>query len=288
MKQHPSLLKAGENIAIYSSISDDRFAEYKEPVKLESAALLFVTRGEADVMVNLSDYRVKENDMVTLTTGSIIRQQGHSDDFDACLVVFDTEFIKDLNLIQSVIPVWEYAKANPVLSFKEDEAALVSDYLSCFRRIFGRTDLSLKSEIVKSMLKTALYGMASVYGRHITLMQESKDSRKNDIYRQFQLVVLEHYANNRDLAFYADKLCITAKHLSAVIKEVSGKAALDIITGMVIMDAQSQLHTTYKSVSEISDSLNFPNPSFFGRYFKQFTGLTPKQYRDGGDTTDEY
>jgi AraC-like DNA-binding protein len=78
---------------------------------------------------------------------------------------------------------------------------------------------------------------------------------------------------------YAKKLCITAKHLSAVVKNVSGQSPTDIINSYVILDAKISLTTTDMTIQEISARLHFPNQSFFGRYFKQHTGLSPRQYR---------
>ena len=71
-----------------------------------------------------------------------------------------------------------------------------------------------------------------------------------------------------------------AKYLSAVVKRVSDKSVVDWINETVVLEAQAQLKTTRMTVQEISDYLNFPNPSFFGRFFKKHTGMTPKAFRD--------
>ena len=89
-----------------------------------------------------------------------------------------------------------------------------------------------------------------------------------------------NYKQSRDVAFYADRLCITSKHLSQVVKEVSGKSALDIIEEYVITECKALLLSTTMTIQQISDSLNFTTQSVFGKYFKRVTGISPSEYRN--------
>ena len=72
---------------------------------------------------------------------------------------------------------------------------------------------------------------------------------------------------------------IAALKYSFSIKEVRGKSALDLINEAVILDAKAQLKNSDLTILQISDTLNFTNPSFFAKYFKKHTGMTPKEYR---------
>lgn len=93
------------------------------------------------------------------------------------------------------------------------------------------------------------------------------------------LCLLKHYREERAVSFYANKLCISAKYLSAVIKDIRAKSVLALINEAVILDAKAQLKNSNLTIMQISDSLNFANPSFFTKYFKRHTGMTPKEYR---------
>ena len=106
-----------------------------------------------------------------------------------------------------------------------------------------------------------------------------KISRKEEILWKFLSLLREHYKESRSVAFYADKLYISPKHLSSVIKQLSNKTAHDLITYFVIMKAKQLLKTTTLSIQEISDELHFANQSFFGKFFKQNTGQSPSAYR---------
>lgn len=86
--------------------------------------------------------------------------------------------------------------------------------------------------------------------------------------------------HHRDIGFYADKLCITPKYLSVVVKKVTGRSPVDWVDRSVMLYARTMLTSSDMTVQQIAAELNFPNPSFFGQYFKRHEGVTPKHFRD--------
>ena len=95
-------------------------------------------------------------------------------------------------------------------------------------------------------------------------------------------IVVKHYHTERNISFYAEKMHLSPQHLSTTIKKTTGKTLTDIISSFVIRDAQGKLRSTELSIQEIAYSLNFPDISFFGKYFKRYTGVSPKKYRKMG------
>ncbi|MCX4383892.1 MAG: helix-turn-helix domain-containing protein, partial [Parabacteroides distasonis] len=89
-----------------------------------------------------------------------------------------------------------------------------------------------------------------------------------------------NYTSKRQTAFYASQLSISPQHLCMIIKQKTGRSVSDIIADMIIMDAKSQLMATDLTIQEISYSLNFPNVSFFGKYFKRYVGVSPQKFRN--------
>ena len=84
----------------------------------------------------------------------------------------------------------------------------------------------------------------------------------------------------RNVKYYADILCISPKYLSTVIHRVSGKYATEWIDNYVILESKALLRGCGMSVKEVCHKLNFPNQSFFAKYFKHHTGLTPREYKN--------
>ena len=89
----------------------------------------------------------------------------------------------------------------------------------------------------------------------------------------------QHSKHERSVNFYADKLCLTPHYLSSVIRETSGQTVMQWINQAVILEAKVLLKHSNLLVFQISDELNFPNPSFFSKFFKRMTGMTPAEYQ---------
>ena len=108
----------------------------------------------------------------------------------------------------------------------------------------------------------------------------SAQTRQESMFREFLFLVSQHYVREREIGYYADQICVTPKYLSSVVRTVSGNSAAWWINHTVIMHAKNLLKTNHQlTIQQISDKLNFPNPSFFGQYFKRRVGMTPKEFR---------
>ena len=103
--------------------------------------------------------------------------------------------------------------------------------------------------------------------------------RATSFFRDFLELLSSTYPKPRNVAYYADKLCLTPKYLSTVCREACGSTASEIINRYVVRDVQYLLRQRGKSIKEICNELEFPNLSFFGRYVKKHLGLSPKAYR---------
>lgn len=134
-----------------------------------------------------------------------------------------------------------------------------------------------KIQSVQHLTLAMFYGYS--YMLHNVSVNSKGTTRQEEIYNKFIDVLGEHYKTARDIGYYADKLCITAKHLSQVLKEVTGQTALEIIEEYVLTECKALLLSTTMSIQEISNELNFSSQAVFGKYFKRLTGMSPNGYR---------
>ena len=104
-------------------------------------------------------------------------------------------------------------------------------------------------------------------------------NRKGQLFKKFIHLVHTNCTAQRDVAFYAEQLCISTRYLSAITKEVGQISAKEIIDEFLTLEIKVALQSTNLSLKEIADRYNFPDQSFFGRYFKKHTGMSPKEYR---------
>ena len=117
--------------------------------------------------------------------------------------------------------------------------------------------------------------------RQQTDIQAATRSREQTIFDRFIQLVNQHCRQQHQIGYYADRLCLTERYLGTVIRQTSGTTAKDWIDRALITQAKVLLRHSDKSVMQISEDLDFPNPSFFSKYFKRLTGMTPGEYKKG-------
>lgn len=132
--------------------------------------------------------------------------------------------------------------------------------------------------IISNLVFSFLVKIREIYSLTNDISNLENKPQKISVTERFFDLVSSNYMNQRSLTFYADKMCLSPKHLSTTIKKTTGRPALIWINEYVILKAKYLIKTTDMSFSEISDYLNIPNQSFFSRLFKKYTGLTPKEY----------
>lgn len=270
-----------DHIVVEPDIHGGRLDKFKFPHRFEPGCFLIVTSGSANISINLSSYEVGSNCVVTVLPRSIIKLNDWSDDFRCKLVAFSTEFVKDLTLIRNIITHQDNIGNHPVLSLTEEEQPLVEDYFRLLWKIYRKDGASeLETGAAGNMLLSLFYCICSFYEKRKSGEGNISPVRREELTRNFLTLVMRHCETHREVKFYADRLCVTPQYLNSVIKFTKGEPASSIIKRVTILVIESQLKFSTRSIQEIAGDLNFPNPSFFTKFFKRETGMTPRQYRD--------
>ena len=260
---------------------------FDEPVASDDANLsispyqltiILCTQGKKTLQINFSEYTLTPGSLAFLYPQSMWKIIDSSDDFQACYFSIKGTSAKEWNTfidLDTVFSVSSYIAKHPYTSLSTDETQVVEKYLQL-----------LQNRYADQAGATVIHFLLSAFTlelNHIFTLGEKSDksklSRQEDILWKFLTLLKEYHKQQRSVNFYADKLYISPKHLSSVIKQMSHKTAHEIIADFVILSAKRMLKTTTMSIQEISDELNFANQSFFGKFFKQNTGLSPSSYR---------
>jgi len=139
-------------------------------------------------------------------------------------------------------------------------------------------DHRFRLEVARYLTLAFLYGAGDFH----PLMDNRKISHQETLLENFLNLVRTHHKEERELKFYAQKMSISPKYLSKIIKETSGRPANDWIDDHVALEAKALLKSTNINIQQISEELNFPSQSFFGKYFKRVTGMSPSEYKGKG------
>jgi AraC-like DNA-binding protein len=144
-----------------------------------------------------------------------------------------------------------------------------------------KSDLAYRREAVQSLWISMLYVIAAMLDRRARLADDvSPTNRGRMLFEQFIALVAKYHTQYRNVAFYADKLCLTPKYMSKLIKTATGKSAPEWIDAYVILEAKNLLKYSNDTIKQIVFKLNFPNQSVFYKFFKARTGMTPSEYRN--------
>lgn len=271
-----------DGVVLKSIVQQEQVAKYLQPHRMELGCLWIITKGTARLSINLSEYSLLPNSIVMIFPNSIIQIANASEDFACDVIAFSPDYVQDVDLVRQIVSNMETISANPVVGLFSDESVFVTELYSTFSRIYHRSRLqpSANHGLLKNLLMSFFYGVCSIYDNHRMMGKEIELSRKEQIVRDYISLVFKHYDKERSVGWYASKLCITPTYLNVAVKDVRGVPASKIISDAVVLYAKSKLKSSSYTVQQISDSLNFPNASFFAKFFKRETGLSPTEYRE--------
>lgn len=247
------------------------------PRLVDVGGIVICLDGECEMIVNERRLTVRRGDMLTVFPKTIIQGISKSDDLRAYAIAVNIEFLRSLN-ISSISELYVMIKDTPCISLTDVQIDTVMELCEILRRNGGNADHHFRKEIGESLLLTLCYEIANIYCSRRNIVKQPL-SRKDILLQRFLSLVSTDYLVSREVSYYADKLCVTPKYLSIVVRSASGRSATDWIAHMVIINAKSMLVGSRMTVQQISAELNFPNSSFFGQYFRRHTGKTPNAYR---------
>ena len=252
------------------------------PIRIEMPVFAVCIEGEARVELNLKEYHVDANSLITLMPEHILHGYSHSTDFKGIFIAVGNQCVDELLPdIHTALPVIMSFRTSPVIKLTDDETSVFKQ-MHAFLWMMIRSDVGIyKKKVVNSLLQSLLYVALSVYKTRYKYT-EMKRSRNEEIFFNFVTLLEQEFKEQRTVQYYADKLCITPKHLSTVVKMVSAKTAGEWIDGYVVLAAKVMLRSSSRTIQEISVELNFPNQSFFGKFFKKHVGIPPREYRNQG------
>jgi len=258
------------------------------PVRFDGFIIFYLKKGHFTVDVNLNSYEVREKSLMIQAPGNIVKvsqyDQERIGDMEMIFVLISKDFMSDIRF--DILKVFQDSLRlldNPCITLDEFQMSLANDYFNLARKIVG-APFTNKKEIIGSLLTSLTYLSTDVWAKQVDEARKNSDSQRsarlNQIFERFIALVNEYHCSERGMAFYADKLCLTPKYLSKLIKQASGRSAPDWIDDFVILEAKNLLKYTDLAIKEIVYKLHFPNQSVFFKFFKAHTGLTPSEYRN--------
>ena len=249
------------------------------PHKNDAIITCICKKGKLMGQINLQPVHAEGPGLLVILPDQIVQFEKPSEDFQGVFIIMSKQFKEKISLSEGVSTFLAIRDAPFVPFINKRVLEGLMDYYRMVRKVLHNTKNDFnKKAVIKHLTIAFFYGVG--YYLH-ELTGKDKKTRTEIIVEDFLKLVQKHYKQQRNLEFYAGQLCMTTKHLSSSVKSSTGKSARQWVDDYVILEAKSLLKSTDMSVQQISDELNFPSQSFFGKYFKREVGASPKQYRLG-------
>lgn len=273
------LLRLPENEPFIAGTNEVRSITPNHIKKLEGACIIFCQGGKAHIEIDLQAYEITENTQLVLLPGSILNCTYVSSDFTTSYIEFSKTLFGEIT--SRLDPsFFQFLKEHPCIVVPEERVKPLIGMTLAMEDLYKDRDNSFRLQIFKNFVQNFLLDFYDKT-QHLFLQKKTEGiSRQEEIFKRFIQLIHKYCTTQREVSFYATELFITPRYLSTVVQHVSGTTAKSIIDRHVILEIKALLKSTNLSIQEISNKLCFPDQSFFGRYFKKHTGISPLQYRN--------
>ena len=250
------------------------------PVRINFIVMGLCKRGEASYSVDTRQHKVTAGDLMFISEGHILDAYEPSPNYECLYIMVSTEFYHSFVMnVKNVSSLLLFSMNNPVVPLKPREIQVYTNYYQTIRRKMADIRHHFRTNLVKALLLAMFYDMSNVIWR-VGRNESSKTRKRADtLFTQFIGLLEENYLKERRVSWYAEQMGITPKYLSEMVKEVSKRTPNEWIDSYVLLEIRVMLKNTTKSIKEIATDINFPNQSFFGKFFKEHMGMSPTEYR---------
>ena len=245
------------------------------PYRLTEGRLMFLRQGQSHARINLEEVTVKAPAIVIISPGTIGQMIELSDDMCGSIIVFKDEFVSGIrqnDLGQKFLN----GLLSACLPLSDKDFACIEQFFATIWSVVQT--YGLQHDVLQSLLQALLQELF-ILVKQQSQEEEKRQSRQEQLFNRFIALVNQYAKTERNVSFYADKLYLTPRYLNSVVKQVSQRTVMDWVNDSVILEAKVMLKYGDKLVYQIADELNFPNVSFFCKFFKRETGMTPQAYQ---------
>ena len=247
----------------------------KPPFTINDYRFGIILQGEANINFNLQDRHLVAGTLVHIGPGTIINPVSISDD----LVVYGIGLFADFPMpfTQSQMPPAFNGQVRDFqLHASDDDVSTAQSILDSIWHVVHSSDYHRPT--VTALVAALMHHYDQLFCRHTDIQTVSR-SREQTIFDRFIQLAGQHCTEHHQISYYADRLCLTECYLSTVIRQASGVSAKDWIDRALITRIKIELRHTDKPAAQIAEEMNFANPSFFSKYFRRLTGMTPMEYK---------
>ena len=253
--------------------------EWQEgPQVLTYGAILICRKGKAMLNVNYKDWELYVGAVITLFPNDVVELKV-DEDFEVEILKYNPSLLREASL-QLEQTVYSSLRKDRCRQDTPVVTNIINGMFGLLKVYFDQSECTCISQLVLCQLKAFFIGFHEYLQRNPQYRpDEVKSYRVRELFNRFMMLLEKDYKISRDVNYYAEKMNISSKYLTNIVSQVTGHTPKTIIDQYVILQLKMHLKRTTQSIKEMAWEFHFADVSFFCRYFKKHTGLTPQQIR---------
>lgn len=282
--------------------------EWQEgPQVLTYGAILICRKGKAMLNVNYKDWELYEGAVITLFPNDVVELKIDGDfkspqtengdckspetengdckspqtanSFQVEILKYNPSLLREASL-QLEQTVYSSLRKDRCRQDTPVVTNIINGMFGLLKVYFDQSECTCISQLVLCQLKAFFIGFHEYLQRNPQYRpDEVKSYRVRELFNRFMMLLEKDYKISRDVNCYAAQMNISSKYLTNIVSQVTGHTPKTIIDQYVILQLKMHLKRTTQSIKEMAWEFHFADVSFFCRYFKKHTGLTPQQIR---------
>ena len=271
-----------DDFYVFRASSGDHFIEGRT-VRMKAFTVILCIDGTENGTVNLKEMSINKGSLLMTFPNNVLKIEAGYPTATVRGIMLSQDFMRMLQVdVKNSLPLFMRLAYNPLVNLTQEQQEDIERYFDLLENISNNSDLAHRDEIVRGLLMSMVYRISDTYEQRPQVLDEKERSvrnRREEYFAKFITLLSENFKRERTVGFYAEQMCVTPKYLSLLIKDFSGKSAAEWIDNYVITEAKTLLRYSTMSIQEVAYELNFSSQSFFGKYFKHLTGMSPSEYK---------
>lgn len=282
IKQYTDLVVyVTENITILNDINKI-IRRNHQAAKLNCMIIVFCEEGETSIHINGNPYLIQKGNCALLPPGTVIRSYApDSDNSTKILAISQNFLIETLSLKRETWDIMHYLYHHPIFPINRNTTYKMYLYKELMLTLIQEKPHAYSQRTRNFHFSSMLCEIFATLNQLIPDNERKhiQQDRGTLITRDFINLVNADNGTHRSVSYYADKLCYSPKYLCSIIKKTTRKTPMQFILENSIKHIKYKLRHSDMSIKEVADAFDFPNPSFFGKFVKAHTGMTPLEFR---------
>jgi AraC-like DNA-binding protein len=274
-----------DDFYVFRASSGDHYIEGRT-LRMKAFTLILCTDGMENGSVNLRDVSINKGSLLMSFPGNVLKIESGYPMATVRGIMLSQDFMRMMNVdVKNSMPLFMRLAYNPMIHLTQKQQEDIERYLDLLENISDNDNLAHRDQIVSGLVSSMFFRISDMYEQSTQVANDKELSvrnRREEYFAKFITLLSNNFKRERTVGFYAEQMCVTPKYLSLLIKEFSGKSAAEWIDNYVITEAKTLLRYSTMSIQEVAYELSFSSQSFFGKYFKHLTGMSPSEYKLSG------